>query len=310
MIPFRRSSTDTRLPTSMNICEPPIFHARRLTVTISSRAMSPSAIRAKATYEVISLTRLAGSIRRSGSCSAKIRPVWKSWSSQDSALSFTGLAAVAETANPRAARAAGKRHRRPVRRFILTSTFASRIVVLCRVLAPSLDDHPGIAHAGRVQPLQHAIRLVRPGQGPDTDPMDYPVLRSRSTGPTPGRDAGAPRTCTPSSALRSLGVGSDLNEVPQRLRHDAGRRSRTALPVEFDRPDLHRTRAGVRNPQLDRGRVGEIDDAARVERAPVIDSQYGAASVLEMGHPDVGGKRQALDERPSSRTCRRVLGCW
>ena len=67
MIPFRRSSTETRVPTSMNICEPPIFHALRLTVTISSSARSPSAIRENATYAVISLTRLAGSIRRSAS---------------------------------------------------------------------------------------------------------------------------------------------------------------------------------------------------------------------------------------------------
>ena len=47
MMPRIRSSTFTRSPTSRNICEPPIFQARSLTVTSSSSFSPPWSSRSK-----------------------------------------------------------------------------------------------------------------------------------------------------------------------------------------------------------------------------------------------------------------------
>ena len=49
MRPMSRASTDTRVPTSMNILEPFIRQAFSLTTTSSDRLNSPRAISAKTT---------------------------------------------------------------------------------------------------------------------------------------------------------------------------------------------------------------------------------------------------------------------
>ncbi len=47
----------------------------------------------------------------------------------------------------------------------------------------------------------------------------------------------------------------------------------------------------------DRRRVRQVDDAAIVERPAVVDPHDQAASILEVGHPHVTRKRQALVRR-------------
>ena len=64
--------------------------------------------------------------------------------------------------------------------------------------------------------------------------------------------------------------------------------------VRRQRLHPHPRGAAVAIAQLDRGGVAEVDDAALVERAAVVDPHHHRAAVVEVGHPREAGQRQGL----------------
>src|SRR5690606_18194329 len=70
-------------------------------------------------------------------------------------------------------------------------------------------------------------------------------------------------------------------------------RRRRRIPGN-DGLDLHRRRARLVHPELERGDVTQVDDAAFVERSAVVDAHDDAAPVAQVAHAGVAGQRQRL----------------
>ena len=76
IMPCSSSSTVTGFRGSMNIREPPDFHARCETVTVCSSVIAFFFSASKTRYAVISLVSDAGSIRSPAFCAAMVCPLW------------------------------------------------------------------------------------------------------------------------------------------------------------------------------------------------------------------------------------------